>query len=232
MDNALTFFEGNLAGSFSTFGNAIQSLGDGVALLPDYIWNQFKTGFDTGIDLMEGIKDSITGLLQPIFDKIDEATGGILSEITSIPTKLWDKFKLSLDGISWLTNSIFEELKKIPVAIDTLLSYLDPFSENFILVIAFVPQGDYDDQIKLAFDEKFGDLITVFNMFDTLKNQNWDNEAPVFEITVPEKYGGGTHNIIDFSFYGQYRTFIHTFTTMTATFFFFIKIIHLLPKLV
>lgn len=239
MGNANAYLQGNLAGAFSGFGSAIENLGQGVMDLPSYIWNQFETGFNTGQAIMTDIKNSVTGLLQPILTKIDTMTGGLITKIGTIPDGIYELFRVPIEGIGWLLNSIFEGINSIFEVLETIpslfvqiISYLDPFSPNFILTIAFVPQGDYDDEIKSAFDNKFGDLITVFTMFDSLKNREWDNEAPTFEITVPQKYGGGTHNIIDFSFYGQYRDFIHTFTIMTATFFFFIKIIHILPKIV
>lgn len=97
-----------------------------------------------------------------------------------------------------------------------LLDFLNPFSDNFILKIAFIPEDGF-------FSEKFNKLVSLvyekFPFIEQLANVvnpstfsvDFSERYPSLSFTLPSKYGGGTYQLVDFSYFDKYRDFIFSF---------------------
>ena len=116
-----------------------------------------------------------------------------------------------------------------------MLDWLNPFSENFILKIAFVPRSpEYEskkEELGNAFKQKFLFYDNIVSALQQIKNLGTGNGTPpTFEVTIPSKYGGGVYKIIDFSYFSQYRLYILNFSRCIMWFFFIKGIFRSLPK--
>lgn len=125
-------------------------------------------------------------------------------------------------------------LKGFVETVGTILSYLNPFSENFFLKIALVPaEGSIKtDLIEETMKKKFS-FFTAFpdfigSIFSSLSN----DEVPEFYITLPSFLGGGTYSCIDFSFYTQYRSWIHGFIIGVSYLLFIKKVVKMIPGII
>lgn len=127
-------------------------------------------------------------------------------------------------------------LQMLAVGLDNLEHLLDPSSDVFFLKIAIVPRESFiEDKFSDLQDLVGSRIVGVSSLFDFFTDTSTIFEAgqsgtpPTFEINLPAKYGGVSASIIDFSFYTQYRSYIHNFILMVAYFFFARKMIKKLP---
>lgn len=140
---------------------------------------------------------------------------------------------------------IFDRIGGIKTVIDnikdgfvTLLDYLNPFSDNFILKMAVIPRAgfleEYVNELKSIFDIRFR---LIYDALDYVKflidyNVSEGGEPPVYEITMPAKYGGDTFSVVDFSYFSNYRTYILNFIRFIAWFMFIKRIIKKFPLII
>lgn len=185
---------------------------------------------------LTGIGDKITGIIEPIVSAVE----GIVSPIV---TGIWNSFSTVLDGMSWLLNSTYEVVRGIPDLITSvidlitsLVDYINPFSPNFFLKIAFIPSDGF---FTYYVSEHFSNIMNSFwvvqlytSVTDQLKAIAIESPKPIFEITLPAKYGGQTLSVIDFSFYDEYRDYIHLFIKVTTWFFFLKSIVRRAPDII
>ncbi len=125
-------------------------------------------------------------------------------------------------------------LKGFVEIVSTILSYLNPFSDNFFLKIAFVPDGDSirTDVIETTIKNKFSFFSNFSNFFGLVFNSLADESEPEFMITLPGFLGGGTYEAIDFSFYNNYRSWIHGVIIAVSYFLFIKKIAKIIPSVI
>lgn len=139
----------------------------------------------------------------------------------------------------WIADAI----NLLAEGITNLFSYINPFSDNNVIKIMFMPdEGYYLEavvEIKEQFFEKFSTIPVVMESFNSLGSYGGGsgggtrgNDMPQFNVTMPETYGGGTFSIIDFSFYAMYRTLIHNFIRFIAIFGFIRWFIRKAPTIV
>lgn len=233
--NALSSFGSGLSSVFGPMAEGMQAIADGTVSLPDYIWGKFSTGFQNGLALAQQINDKLTSLLDPLLTKLDVLTNGISGKILGIPGAIFELFQLPLDGLSWLVNSIYELIISLVDTLGNIASYLDPFSENFILKIAFVPsRTDRSELLIEELKEKFGAINSILTTMESLKTYEESGQAPVFKLNFDGSIYGieGEYTVIDFSFYEQYRPWIHSFTIMVAWVYFIKRLINYLPDIV
>lgn len=125
-------------------------------------------------------------------------------------------------------------LKTVIQNLADLLSYINPFSDNFFLKIAFVPKTEnlvFDD-VRQTLYNKFSFIKSFEEIHDSFDEKfNQEENCPNFSITLPDFLGGATVNPINFSFFNQYRTFIHVFIIAVSYFVFIEKIYKLVPKI-
>lgn len=117
----------------------------------------------------------------------------------------------------------------------TLLDYFNPLSQNFFLRVAFIPQSaEYElkkTELKESFTSKFLFYDNILDAFEQIKNLGTGSATPPdFKVTMPEKYGGGTFSIVDFSYFVDYRVYILNFQRCIMWFFFVKGIFRSLPK--
>lgn len=235
MGNAISSFGSGLSSVFGPMAEGMQAIADGTVSLPDYIWGKFSAGFNNGLALAQQIKDKLTSLLDPLLLKLDDVTNGISSKILSVPQAIYGVFELALDGISWLINSIYELIIGIGETLNNIASYLDPFSENFILKIAFVPsRTDRSELLIEDLKDKFGGITDIISNLESLKSYDETGQPPVFKLNFNGSIYGieGEYQVIDFSFYEDYRPWIQSFTVMVAWIYFLKRLINYLPNLV
>ncbi len=116
------------------------------------------------------------------------------------------------------------------------LSYLNPFHENFFLRIALVPrEGFWAEQADLImdrFDEKLPIVGQVIGFFDDLINVDYDSDIPAFNISFTGKWGNYSGQIVDFSYFSQYRDLVFTFIRGIAWFWFLKKLLSRMPSVI
>ncbi|GAB6107492.1 hypothetical protein [Fusibacter bizertensis] len=163
--------------------------------------------------------------------------------ITGLPSTIFNLFKDSLDGLGWLLNTIYDVIKDIPQKIDdlfnlltTLLSYINPLSDNFFLKIAFVPSPGFltnyaSEQLSNIFESFW--IVQIFqDVMDQVKEISLTSPKPEFTIDLPAKWGGTTVKFIDLQFYDDYRDYIHTFIKVVAWFFFLKSLVRRAPNMI
>lgn len=97
-------------------------------------------------------------------------TETIKNKITSVTEKITESAKNTLDKIKSLDDNIGKFFKDLLENVGELLDYINPFSENFFLYLAFIPDDEYWDD----YSQNFGNLIKnklgfFYQMVDTLK---------------------------------------------------------------
>lgn len=131
---------------------------------------------------------------------------------------------------------IGEGFQAIGDSIGQLFRFFNPYDDSFFLKVALIPrEGYFEDKVtdlKDTFLERFLPIVTVFDAFISIKNYENSTVPPSFTVTMPEKYGSGTFEIIDFDMFHQYRTLILNFIRFIALFCFVKWIIRTGPDLV
>lgn len=175
------------------------------------------TGSDTGV--LQGLWDWLKGILQSILDAI-KALGQLVGLMALVD----------------LITSIIDSLKGIGLDIASILDYLNPLSEHFILTIAFVPTPtyfkDFFKDIYDKFKEKIPIFAQVFTFFGEIKNISYDKDIPSFLVHLPDDLGGKDLPIINFEFFTEYRPVVVNFIRFTAWFVFLKRLLRRLPKVV
>ncbi|CAK7050650.1 hypothetical protein [Tissierella sp.] len=138
---------------------------------------------------------------------------------------------LDLNSEGLITVDNVEPIGEILENIDSEIttdSTTKPITESSLLEVlksATIPREgyfqDFYTSISSAFESKIPMLGTLKDFFTTLLGLNFDEFGPPsFTITVPKEWGGGTYNVIDFSYFTEYRTLILNLIRFPAWFFF------------
>lgn len=196
--------------------------------------NPPTTGDGDGI--LQGLWDWLKGILQAILDAIKaiaSALGvlGLLESIVNFLSNIWSGLQSILGALSPL-----EILQGILSKIGEILSYLNPFSENFFLWIALVPSAGffsaYWSEIYNAWLDKIPIVGQLFAFLDSVKDSTIGQKIPEFKITLPSDMGGKTMPIVNFGYFTDYRNIIVNFIRFTAWFIFIKRIWAKLPRVV
>lgn len=120
--------------------------------------------------------------------------------------------------------------------INTILDYLNPYSENFFLKIAFVPSDGFVaekfESLKSTLLSKIPLLQQIADLFETIKATQFGTKPQAITVTMPIQYGGQTYSVINFDYFSQYRTLILNFVRYSAWFFFLKKTYKRLPSII
>ncbi len=137
-------------------------------------------------------------------------------------------------------NAIKEGLSSILNFFKQLISYINPFDENFfvykliellgdLLKWLFVPTENSFEGLQEKFNTKFAFVNQIKEMFSNLLGfNNYSETLPIFSIT----YEGQNLNIIDFSLFVDYRLWVHGIILAIAWFCFIRKLYNRLPILI
>lgn len=136
-------------------------------------------------------------------------------------------------------NELGEGFNSFVNVIGEIINYVNPWHEEFFLRVAFIPSEGfletYVTDIKEIFDGKFTFISEIRdflgNIFGAVVDTNPD--PPEFKINLPGgKWGTGSVQIIDFSLFAPYRTFILNFIRVILWIPFLLKLYKRLPSLV
>ena len=105
-----------------------------------------------------------------------------------------------------------------------------------VLELFFVPSNNLFDDFTDLLQERFGFVYQVIELVQELKAIEFDNAKPSFTVKLNSNFFGSLKGqefeIIDFSMYAQYRTFIHSIIVVITDFFFFMYILREIPAVV
>lgn len=152
---------------------------------------------------------------------------------------LGDRITERLGELKNKVDSIYTTVTNMADTVSNLTNYIKPTSDEFFIKIAFVPDdeffSDYFTDIYDTFYEEMGFLFEIGNaLIDMISafNSASNGEIPVFTLSLPSNYGGGTFSIIDFSFYHDHRGLIQDFIRFAAWFAFLWKTYKKIPSLI
>lgn len=144
---------------------------------------------------LNGVGSSIGGWFSDLGNNI----GGFFNNLWS---NISGGFKSVTDWFGTLSNNIGGWFQTVFSDLGSVLDYLNPWSDKFILKVAFVPSQDFMDSYKSDFNsaltEKFAffyELSDSLQAMITAAQSNIDSWQGV-SISLPQ-YGVGTIHVID-----------------------------------
>lgn len=186
---------------------------------------------------MDFLKDSFTQGLSNLssnignwFSGLGEDLGTWFSDLTTDIGEFFSNLGTSIG--SWFTSLIN--------SLANLLSYLNPFDENFLgkklvelignlFEFLFVPEEDFFTEFQENIKAKFYFTSQISDIFSVLlEDFDYGDEVPTFNIS----YYGKTLSIIDFSPFLEYRVWLHSIILAIAWFIFIRKTFNKIPKLI
>lgn len=145
-----------------------------------------------------------------------------------------------MEGLSVPFKAIKEGLENIINFFKELISYINPFDQNFfvykliellgnLLKWLFVPEQSSFEDLQEKFNTKFAFVNQIKQMFSNLLGFNdYSETLPTFSIN----YEGQNLNIIDFSLFTNYRVWLHGIILSIAWFCYIRKLYNKLPQLI
>lgn len=155
-----------------------------------------------------------------LFDKLSSWFSSVIDYIKGIPSSIAYLFNNLGSLFSNLLNDIINYIKAIPQSTSDLFRTLFEF--------LFFPSENLFNDFKTLIEDKFGIFFQLKEITMDLTTLDSSESAPEFTIT----YAGHTLNIIDFSMFSQYRTFIHNIIILITSFFFIQWLIVSAPAIV
>jgi len=189
--------------------------------------------------MLSGFSDILSSF-GGFFSNLTDTIGNFFTEFTSTISTFFSDLLQSI-GASF--QGVFDSLAVLRDNMldfkDELLSflqYLNPFDENFILKVALVPQEGYFNTFFQDISNSFNDRLPlvgqIAEFMNTIKSINVSQDLPEFNITMPDKYGGGNYAIINFAFFLDYRVYILNFIRFSSWFFFIKRIFKQIPTVI
>lgn len=181
--------------------------------------------------------EAIKTFLNNIFTSISN----VFSTLGSIFTFLYDELLCYINPLDEkffgyaIVNGILDGFSSLFEDIGDILDYINPFSENFFLKLAFIPDTEdliFDD-VKDTLYSKFPFISSIEKILEDFKTV-FSNESskPNFTVSLPAFLGVGTFSIIDFSFFDNYRGLIHGFIIAVSYYLFITKLYKKMPQIV
>ena len=145
-----------------------------------------------------------------------------------------------MEGLATPFEGIAQGIVNLGQHFSNVLSYLNPFSENFfgiklvefigdLLSNLFVPKEDIFGNLQENLRNKFYFTTQIQEIFESLLNDfDYGDSVPSFSIT----YYGKTLNIIDFSPYLEYRSWLHAIILGISWFVFIRKTFYKIPGII
>lgn len=143
------------------------------------------------------------------------------------------------DFFTNIINSIGEWFNDLFSTLGEILSYLNPFHENFFLKLAFIPSEGYIpakfDELKVEFDNRLPIIGTFTEIFDSItqvQSKSIRSTSPTFTMELPSKWGGQTVEVINFAPIDPYIPYIKTLIRILLWIPFIIKMYKRLPQVI
>lgn len=216
----------NLGNHFSNFLNVV---------------NIFKTNVGTWFsDLGDNISDWFSDLGSNIGTWFSNL-GGVLD---TFKTNVGDWFlNLGSNIGTWFTNlstSLGNWFVNLGNTLTNLLSYINPFNENFfgykiidlfsdLLEFLFVPTQNPISELATKFNEKFAFINQIKSVITNFFDDKGDtNTVPNWSIT----YYGTTVNIVDWSAFEPFRNTFHSIVLGVCWFAFIFRLYRRIPGII
>lgn len=176
--------------------------------LRDIIGGVLNTSLNILLSPLKAIGDALGALGSALGKGLDF----IASSLGSLGSAIGEGF--SNLGLSFSNgiNSILEVFTSIGEAIQQIISWLNPFSKDFILKLAFIPSeqymNNYGDELKGVIMDKFAVVGQIHDTIKALTTAIDDNVlGNDFRITIDlSKYGIGKQDIVSMTalnYYGE-----------------------------
>jgi len=184
-------------------------------------------------DVLSGIVNLASNIGQWFSNLINSIGDWFANLISSIG----DWFASVINGISELINSIGNWFAQVFAVIGDILDYLNPFSENFFLRIAFIPSDGFIpnkfDELKEVIDDRLPIIGTLSDVFNTITDvQGIESTKPKIEVELPGKWGGKKVEIINFDVIDPYVPYVKTLIRFLIWIPFIIKIYRRIPNII
>ena len=147
-------------------------------------------------------------------------------------------------GDDSILASIGNFLQSIIDGILQLISYINPFSENFFgikliemlsdtFTSLFVPSESNVEEISNTVDEKFGFIDSINLCIETIQDMinNIENGSAVFELDIDSPWYSGTVTLFDLAWYSPFKTYGDLVFTGFAYVFFVFRIYKSIPSI-
>lgn len=156
---------------------------------------------DSVVNLGQTIINGLIGTLQSIVDGLSSLGNFIVDGLSGI-------LQLIVDGLTTLGNFIVEGLQGV-------------------LEFLFLPSDNLFTDVKDLFNSKFGFINQIIELGHELTSIEFQTDTPHFSV----KLFGKELDFINFSYYDQYKNFIHNIIITIAYFFFSLWLLHEIPCL-
>lgn len=157
------------------------------------ILGSLKAWFSSIIKSITELKDAFIKTVETAFKNVSSAIENIINaikeNISSLTIKIENKFTELIKNITEFANSVKE------------------FFSSFFEKIAgiFIPEKTVINTFKSILKEKFEFVFQIKEIFITLKECMNPTEPPKITITLPQKFGGGTHEVLNTKILEPYR---------------------------
>ena len=143
----------------------------------------------------------------------------------------------------WVDNILGGVFEGLAVPFEGIANGIKALKDTIVNILdferLFVPRPDFISNVVTFTKDKIEENIPFLNdviyisvgLVNSIRGIEV-NEPPKFLINLPQKYGGKSVEIIDFTYFTQYRSYIIGFIRAIAWFFFIRKIIRKLPEVV
>lgn len=176
-------------------------------------------------DLWTAISDGFSNLSGWLAD-LGSDIGGWLSDLGSALSK---SIKDMWDGLTKNLIDLWDSIKDIFNSLKEMLSYINPFSDKFILKVAFIPEDGYFDEkvkdLKADVMARFAFFNQIDDALDSVTQAISTQQFKGWEVKIP--YTGKTLNIIDTQFINAFAPKMRYFT---GGFFVIITLIYLTKR--
>lgn len=144
-----------------------------------------------------------------------------------------------------ILSSLTSWLQSIIDGILQIVSYINPFSDNFFgikliemlsdtLTILFVPDESNVDELTNTVDEKFGFIDSIELCIDTVQDMinNIENGSAVFKVDIDSPWYSGEVTLFDLAWYVPFKTYGDLVFTGFAYIFFIFRVYKSIPSII
>lgn len=153
-------------------------IGDAISFVSEQIGKQL-------IDLYESTLDGFKSIGTFISD-LSSSMGQYFSDLGS---SFVDGLNDLYDGLAKFLDDIWKTIKSIFSSLDDLLDYINPFSDKFILKIAFIPEEGYLedklDDLKYDLERRFAFIDQINDSMKSVTKAVSSQKFEGWKITLP-----------------------------------------------
>lgn len=196
--------------------------------------NALADGFNNFVSGIGEFFENLINSLGSWFESIGQWFDNLVNDLDQWFTNLGNDIGSWFQGVS---DKITQFAENFSNAMSTFMSYLDPTSDNFFLIVAFIPSDGFIsekfNEVKVEFDNRLPIVGTLTELFNTItQTKSIQSTKPKFEIELPSKWGGQKVEVINFDIIDPYIPYVKTFIRFLIWIPFLIKIYRRLPQII